>query len=447
MTALKIISKFLKKRHKRGAHSRSSESSHIIPRDHHSLSRKQISPNALKVLYRLHQAGFEAHLVGGSVRDSLLGREPKDFDVATDAEPEEIRKLFKNCRLIGRRFRLAHIHFHREIIEVATFRADDSGQRKACAETGMVLRDNVYGTLEEDAWRRDFTINALYYNIADFSVIDYTQGLADLDAGLIRIIGDPKERYREDPVRMLRAIRFAAKLGFRIEKATEDAIVASHDLLDNVATARLFDEMVKLFLTGHGAATYALLHHYDLLVRFFPLTEQYLREGAKSQACEMMILQCLKDTDQRLSQDKPVTPAFLFAAMLWHPTQERVSHYLNQGESEHHALQQAWHDISREQLQYLAIPRRFLDMIEEIYSLQFPLIKRKKRSPMHLLTLRRFRAAYDFLLLRTMAEPNLKEAANWWTDFQHANKEKRQQMMEKLPAGKPRKRRRRKPQE
>ncbi len=197
----------------------------IVSRDEHSISRANISENALKVLYRLNKAGYEAYLVGGGVRDLLLGREPKDFDVATDASPEEVRKLFRNCRLIGRRFRLAHVHFGREIIEVATFRAAHEPESDgAVSENGMLLRDNVYGTLEEDAWRRDFTVNALYYNIRDFSVVDYTGGMADLQAGRLRIIGDPHERFREDPVRMLRAVRFAAKLGFRIDPESEAAI-------------------------------------------------------------------------------------------------------------------------------------------------------------------------------------------------------------------------------
>ena len=251
-----------------------------IPRPDHNISRANISPNAVKVLYRLREAGYRACLVGGGVRDLLLGREPKDFDIATDARPEQVYKLFRNCRLIGRRFRLAHVQFGQEIIEVATFRAhgvddeDSDGPSVERADDGRILSDNVYGNIEEDAWRRDFTINALYYDIADFAVLDYVGGLADLKAGLIRLIGDPAQHYHEDPVRLLRAVRFAAKLGFRFDPATEAPLSRLGNLLEKIPAARLFDEILKLFMGGCAIQTFELLRHYRLFGWLFPATER-----------------------------------------------------------------------------------------------------------------------------------------------------------------------------
>lgn len=244
----------------------------IIPRGEHGLSRSNISEAALKVLYRLHKAGYEAYLVGGGVRDMLLGREPKDFDISTNATPEEVKALFRNCILIGRRFRLAHVRYGSEVIEVATFRAHhEAGEEgEGVMENGRILRDNVYGTLEDDAWRRDFTVNALYYNIADFSVVDHTGGMDDIKAGRLRMIGDPQARYREDPVRMLRAVRFAGKLGFRIDEASEQAIMELGGLLEDVPAARLFDEALKMFMSGYAVETYELLRHYRLFGHLFP---------------------------------------------------------------------------------------------------------------------------------------------------------------------------------
>ena len=289
----------------------------IITRDQHVISRAQISDKALSVLYRLKNAGYGAYLVGGGVRDLSLGREPKDFDVATDATPDEVKALFRNCRLIGRRFRLAHVHWGPEIIEVATFRAmtpdADSGDKDHVVEDGLVLRDNVYGTIEEDALRRDFTINALYYNIADFSVVDYAGGMADLQAGRLRLIGDPAVRYREDPVRMLRAVRFAAKLGFTIDSATAAPIPRMADLLDDIPPARLFDEVLKLFMAGQGVETFEALRHHGLFRYLFPASDTALDDDDHGQLITF-VARALESTDARVNNDRPVTPAFLFAA-------------------------------------------------------------------------------------------------------------------------------------
>lgn len=285
----------------------------IINRSDHPLSRKEMSEHALKVLYRLKKAKYAGYLVGGGVRDLLLGLHPKDFDVATDATPEQVRKLFGNCRLIGRRFRLAHVHFGREIIEVATFRAShDQTGGEGVTRDGMIVRDNVYGTLEDDAWRRDFTVNALYYNIYDFSIVDYTGGLKDIESKTIRIIGDAKERLQEDPVRMLRAVRFAAKLNFKIEASLSASIKENIHLLDGVPTARLFEEVLKLFLHGHALASYELLKEYDLLKHLFLQTAENLDEAG-----DRFITQALINTDLRIKQKKPIAPAFLYAALLW----------------------------------------------------------------------------------------------------------------------------------
>jgi len=298
----------------------------IVPRDEHIISRSQISERALTVLYRLKNAGYGAYLVGGGVRDLSLGREPKDFDVATDATPEQVKSLFRNCRLIGRRFRLAHVHWGPDIIEVATFRAlhppgasdnnEDEASGERVLEDGMILRDNVYGTIEEDALRRDFTINALYYNIGDFSVVDYAGGMADLKAGRIRLIGDPSVRYREDPVRMLRAVRFAAKLGFVIDDETAAPIPRMADALDDIPAARLFDEVLKLLMAGQGVETFESLRQHGLFRYLFPATDTALDDDADAQLLNFLV-SALASTDQRVNDGRPVTPAFLFAALIW----------------------------------------------------------------------------------------------------------------------------------
>ena len=305
----------------------------IVPRAAHTLSRNQISENALKVLYRLHEAGFSAYLVGGAVRDVLLDEHPKDFDVATDAHPEEIRKLFRNCILIGRRFRLAHVRFRNEVIEVATFRTE--AKPVANPKNDMIMRDNRYGTIVEDAWRRDFTVNALYYNIADFSVVDFTQGLEDLKHRQLRIIGDPELRYREDPVRMLRAIRFAGKLNFGLHPETEEPIKRLSPLLEWVPAARLFEEFLKLFFHGHGQKTFELLCQYDQFQYLFPSTFKAIQLHA--QARRLLEL-TLKSTDDRVKIDKPVTPAFLLAALLWYPLQETIDIFHEEGQPRQQAF-------------------------------------------------------------------------------------------------------------
>lgn len=403
------------------------------------ISRANISRAALNVLYGLKDAGFQAHLVGGGVRDLLLGREPKDFDVATDATPEQVKEVFRSCRLIGRRFRLAHVRFGREIIEVATFRA---GQPEPSpdhqSDEGMLLRDNVYGNIEEDALRRDFTVNALYYNIQDFSVIDYAGGVADLEAGVLRLMGDPETRYREDPVRMLRAVRFMAKLGFVIEPETEKPIWELGDLLQGVPAARLFEEVLKLFMGGTAATAYEKLRHYDLFAQLFPDTDQALAEQ-EEEFPHTLVLQGLLNTDARVREGKPVTPAFLFAVLLWEPVRLRALVLQAEGLAPYPAFQQAAGEVLQRQLQQVSLPKRFSIPMREIWSLQSRFEHTRGKRPARLVGHPRFRAAYDFLLLRAQAGEVDQKLADWWTDYQQGKPQAPQQENE----GAPRKRRRR----
>ncbi len=416
----------------------------VIPRSEHNISRADISENALKVLYRLKNAGYQAHLVGGGVRDLLLGREPKDFDVATDASPEEVKRVFRNCRLIGRRFRLAHVHFGREIIEVATFRGShDAGDR--ASENGMLMRDNVWGTLEEDAQRRDFTVNALYYNIADFSLIDYHGGLEDLRNGVLRLLGDPETRYREDPVRMLRAVRFSAKLGFRIDPACEAPLFQSAALLESVPAARLFDEVLKLFMGGTAVQAFEKLRHYGLFGQLFPETEEALAHE-EHEFPVTFVVRGLHNTDLRIREDKPVTPAFLFAVLLWEPVRQRASELMAAGEAPVPAMQQAGSEVIARQVQRVSIPRRYSLPMREIWGLQHRFDHRSGRRPQRLLSHPRFRAAYDFLLLRAEAGEADPELANWWTEFQRADGGDQAKMVQpEVRRRRRRRRRRRKP--
>lgn len=425
-------------------------SPHVIPRPEHIITRANINEAALKVLYRLKAAGYQAFLVGGGVRDLLLGREPKDFDVATDAHPEAVNELFRNSRLIGRRFKLVHVRFGREIIEVATFRGKhDAGDiDTGHTEDGMILRDNVYGTLEEDAWRRDFTINSLYYDISDFSVVDYTGGVQDLEKGLLCIIGDAGQRYQEDPVRMLRAVRFAAKLGFRIHPDSEAPITELGDRLEAVPPARLFDEILKLFMSGYAVETFELLRHYDLFRYLFEMTDDALSRE-EHDFPHMLVAKGLSNTDARIAEGKPVTPAYLFAVLLWEPVREQALALQADGVSEIQSLQIASEAVIAAQVQRVALPKRFSLQTREIWVMQARLKRRNGKRAERLLEQSRFRAAYDFLLLRAESgEDELKPLAEWWTDYQAVNEDSRASMAQQAPAGgakKKRRRRRRKP--
>jgi len=469
----------------------------------------------LRVLYKLRDAGFMAFLVGGCVRDLLIGIEPKDFDVATDALPEQVKRLFRNCRLVGRRFRLAHVFFGREIIEVATFRAasapsqgeeplpdadpedgeapelDDpqleatqdtlvapdlggvgiaenhsngsrSGQGSAARaastygvdggrtfassdsdtdtdvltermfdETGRILRDNVYGNIDADVWRRDFTANSLYYNIADFSIWDYCGGVEDIAARKLKLIGDPETRFREDPVRMLRAARFEAKLGFEIDPLTAEPIGRLRDLLSGVPPARLFDETLKLFLSGHGERSYGVLRRRGLLGALLPTVDAYLAAHPGS-LVDKLLVQGLRNTDGRVQADKPVTPTFLFALLLYGPIAGIIESTPPERWHELGTILDACDLAARQAQTHIAIPKRFSQGVREMFGLQPRLEHPRGRRALRVLEHPRFRAAYDLLLLRAQHGLASEEMAQWWTRVQEVSSEERGQMADAI---------------
>ncbi|MGV6859998.1 MAG: polynucleotide adenylyltransferase PcnB [bacterium] len=393
----------------------------IIPRSDHCISRDNISNNALKVLYRLSEVGYQAYLVGGGVRDLLLGKRPKDFDIATDATPEEVKGLFRNCRLIGRRFRLAHVHYGREIIEVATFRAPheeaEADGVAASVSNGRITRDNVYGTLEQDVWRRDFTVNALYYNISDFSVIDFVGGMADLENGVLRMLGDAETRYREDPVRALRAARFAAKLGFELDESTDLAIEHTRHMLAEAAPARLFDELLKLMHGGHAVESFLQLRYHHLFEFLFPQCDALLDQEGGDQF-GWFIRRALENTDRRINNNQPVTPAFLVAVMLWGSVKHRMDELADE-EPPAVAVQIAGQEAISETIKHIAVPKRFSIAAREIWALQNRLTRLSGKQPFRLIEHPRFRAAYDFLCLRASSgDQEVEQLCQWWTEFQ-----------------------------
>lgn len=401
----------------------------IYGRSEHNISRAFISDPSLKVLYRLRKAGYDAFLVGGCVRDLLLGREPKDFDVATNARPEEVRAVFRNCRLIGRRFRLAHVFFGDQIVEVATFRASSSGDEvgERVLENGRILRDNVYGSIEDDAWRRDFTVNALYYNIADFSVVDFVGGMEDHRAAVLRLIGPPEERYREDPVRMLRAVRFAVKLGFTIHPSCREPIPRLARLLADIPSARLYEEVIKLLMSGYGVQTFEQLRQLGLFAMLFPDTEGCLEREPEGFPLTFLA-KALEKTDERVQDDKSVAPFFLFAALLWEPVRLRAQERIAAGDNDVFAHQEAGAEVISRLVQRIALPRAVGLPMRELWSLQPRLERITGPRPFKLLGHPRFRAAYDFLLLRAETGEADPELAQWWTQFLGAGEAEQKSM-------------------
>ncbi len=397
----------------------------IIPRSAHGFSRDEVSKSALKVLYRLHKSGYQAFLVGGCVRDALVGLHPKDFDVATDATPDEVRALFSNCRLIGRRFRLAHVRFGREIIEVATFRAaanhvDDD---HAHDEEGRIIRDNVYGGIEEDVWRRDFTCNSLYYNIADHSIWDFVGGVDDIRQKHIVLIGDADQRLREDPVRMLRAVRFAAKLEFTVDDSVIRAIRNNVELLANVPAARLFDEFLKLFQAGHAERTFDMLREYGLFEQLFPATDQEIDED---RAFADFVRAALRNTDKRVAAGKSVTPMFLLGVFFWAPARRLAAvRRAEEKMSESQALSLASYELAGQQQRRVSIPRRFTVPMREMIALQPRFTATRGKRAMNLLEHRRFRAAYDFMMLLAEVGQFDRELAKFWTEVQNQSPDER----------------------
>lgn len=402
-----------------------------LRRKQHNISRKNISPNALKVLYRLEKEGFSAYLVGGGVRDLLLGQSPKDFDVATNALPEQIADIFRNSRIIGRRFRLVHIYFHGEIIEVSTFRANVSDDDQEEEQPSMILAtDNTYGTIEEDAWRRDFTVNSLYYNINDFAVIDYTGGIDDLEKRLIRMIGDPIQRYHEDPVRLLRAIRLSAKLKFSIHPDTKKPIYELAHLLQHVPPARLLEEILKLFFKGFALVTYKELQHYGYNEILFPYTFHAM-QAHRIELNEKLILLALQEADRRYAAGLPLNPAFLFAVILWPAFQYEIEK-MKKDSSKFFLLHDAINKIIREQRKSIFITRRISSMIRTIWLLQYQLMRRRPKRINQVLHHRYFRAAFDFLALRVRSGEKLGDILNWWNKYRRANDKQRKALLNRL---------------
>jgi poly(A) polymerase len=401
----------------------------VISQEFHGIHHRDLSSGSLRVIEILQQAGYEAYLVGGGIRDLLLGKHPKDFDVATSAKPAEIQKLFRKSRIIGRRFQIVHVRMGAEIIEVTTFRgsAENSKLQQANA-SGMLVRDNVFGTVEDDAVRRDFTMNALYYNPANHEVLDFVGGYDDLEDGVIRIIGDAETRYREDPVRMLRAVRFIGKLGLELEEATAEPIQRLSPLLRDVSPSRLFDEILKLLQAGHGYATFPHLRIHDLLRPLFPQTHELLEEGDDIHYEELIHL-ALRNTDTRLNEGKSVTPAFLYAAMHWPQVHRRWDELEVEGHGRSQALAIACSETLDFNQQFIAIPKRFSITIREIWELQAKLEKRHGRRPDSTLEHPRFRAGYDFLLLRERSGEIPGGLGEWWTQYQIADDAQRRDLI------------------
>lgn len=399
----------------------------LIPAQRHGIPRESLSPGALRTCETLQHAGFKAFVVGGAVRDLIAGIQPKDYDIATDATPDQVRGLFRRSRIIGRRFQIVHVMQGPETLEVSTFRAahDASTQKD---EHGRVLRDNVWGNQAEDAARRDFTINALYYDPTSQTVHDYHHGVADIQQKTLRIIGEPRTRYREDPVRMLRAVRLSAKLGLSIDPAARSPIREMASLLENVPAARIFDEMLKLLFSGHAYECLRRLRDEGLHHGLLPLLDVILEQPGG----EKFIVLALENTDQRVRAGKTTSPGFLFATLLWHEVLAHWEERKTRGELPTPALFDAMDEVLDQQAEKLAITRRISGDIKEIWALQPRFDKRSGKTPLRLLEQPRFRAAYDFMLLRVKSGEAPQELADWWTRFQEVEGEERLAML--LPA-------------
>ena len=434
-----MIKKLLKRVFRKPAKVKSVGNAQVIPFRLHGVSSEQISYGALKVTDGLQAAGYMAFVVGGAVRDLLLGRIPKDFDIATDATPEEVRRVFRRSRIIGRRFQLVHVMFGEEVVEVSTFRSLIEAEDAQTDEHGRLLRDNQFGDQEQDAARRDFTANALFYDPSTQEIYDYHGGYADTRNHLLRMIGDPLVRYREDPVRMLRAVRLSAKLGMQVDAATAAPIASMKNLLDNVPQARLLDEVLKMLMSGHSVECIQQLRKMNLHHGLLPLLDVILEQPMG----EKFVMLALRNTDERLSQDKTVSPAFLFAALLWHEVLAAWKLRLQQGERPVGAMHAAMDEVLARQKKQLAIPHRQDAVMKEIWLMQQRFEQRSGQRPFRLLEQPRFRAGFDFLLLRCASGEVDDEVGLWWDEFQDASSERQTEMLKPEVAGD--KKRRRKP--
>ena len=412
----------------------------VVSATDYGISANMMSRDGLKVVDRLQKAGFQAYIVGGCVRDLLLGLKPKDFDVATDAQPDEVRRLFRRSRIIGRRFQIVHVQFSRELIEVTTFRSNENVQdndhakrstQRAQSKSGLLTRDNVFGSIQDDATRRDLTVNALYYNPADNSIHDFTKGLEDIESKLIRIIGNPSARFREDPVRLLRVVRFAAKLGFDIDANTAKPISKRASDLQQVSPPRLFDETLKLYMSGRGSATYNLLKQYGLFRYLVPQLHRIMQSDQDN--IDGLIEQAFINTDRRIAANQRVTPAFIYAVLLWPVVMSKAAQHGQKGNSASYALSKAGSEVISNQVAVTAIPKRFTVPMREIWDLQIQLPRRGGNRAQRLSEHPRFRAAYDFILLREQSGEDLDGLGDWWTKYQSADDDARLSMVKSLP--------------
>ena len=414
----------------------------IFGPDEHGIDPDDVSPNAVRVTQTLQKAGYKAFIVGGAVRDLVLGLKPKDFDVATDATPAEVKRLFRRAFIIGRRFQIVHVMFGQELIEVTTFRGNSTEAAPKDAH-GRVLRDNTFGEQHEDAARRDFTINAMYYDPAQQLVLDYHGGMRDIRGRMMRIIGAAEARYREDPVRLLRVVRFAAKLDFKIAPATRAPMAVMAPLINNVPAARVFDEMLKLLMSGHAMACLQRLRKEGLHHGLLPLLDVVLEQPLG----EKFVTLALANTDERIRDGKPVSPGFLFASLLWHQVLEKWEAYRAAGEYPIPALHLAADDVLDGQTEKLALQRRIATDMRDIWAMQPRFERRTGKSPYKLLEHPRMRAGYDFLLLRCASGELDEEIGDWWTDFIAADGADREALINRKPASDagpaPKKRRRR----
>jgi poly(A) polymerase len=443
-----MIRRFINKVFGKSTRAKAATGPRVIPLEIHGIRREQIHPCALKTTRALKEAGYSAFVVGGAVRDLLLGREPKDFDVATDALPEQVRQVFRRSRLIGRRFQIVHVYCGADTIEVTTFRAaspekevegDEDDDARVTAEDGMLLRDNVFGNQAEDAERRDFTVNALYYDPESQEVWEWHGGVEDAKKKVLRIIGDPVQRFREDPVRMLRAARFAAKLDFHIDPATRAPIAELANMLERIPSARLFDEMMKLLLSGHSERGVRQLRAEGLHHGILPMLDAILDDPER----QKFLHAALHDTDQRVRQGHSASPAFMLACLLWYDMQAAWRRNQKAGQSDQSALYDAMDAVLERQRRSLAFPRRFDGTIKEIWSLQSRFEQRSGARPFRLLSHPRFRAGYDFLLIRAKGGDAEQELADWWTRFPDASDSEREAMLLKPQSGATKSKRRR----
>ncbi len=424
----------MKRRLKSSDQNKVDGSPEVIGAKLHKIKRKNVNPHALQTVECLQKAGFEAYLVGGSVRDLLLGRKPKDYDIATNAKPGQVRALFKRSRVIGRRFKLVHVYYKNEMIEVATFRAqvNKEAEGRRHSDEGMIISDNVYGSLDEDAWRRDFTVNAFYYDPSDNVVLDYVGGMKDLAQGLVATIGEPEVRFQEDPIRLLRALRFAAKLEFELEPSLEQALLSMHEVLHQVPGSRLYDAFLQVFFAGYAEQMYTWMRKTGYFQLMFEETSNLIAQD-KHKASAQLIELAMRSTDQRFHAGKSLNPGYLLAVILWPSLKQLLKQNKRKGRRFHSAMHAAIDEVlGNHQASLLVLPARSVAMVRQVWLLQFALKRRRPSRVQAVSEQRYFRAAFDLLEMRSQFDAELKPVVQWWQDFQVANKHQRERMIQAL---------------